>query len=101
MRDGGGQQPPRSEAWLVGERVALGMIDTVPPGGHIADVRIARCDDGSYELVVGTAEFGNGTTSVHAQIAATVRGTTVTNVRILQSDTDHGGHDTGAYGSTG
>jgi putative selenate reductase molybdopterin-binding subunit len=101
MRNGGGAQPPRSDAWLVGEGVALGMIDTVPPGGHIADVRIALADDGAYELVVGTAEFGNGTTTVHGQIAATVLGTTVTHVRIRQSDTDHGGHDTGAYGSAG
>jgi putative selenate reductase molybdopterin-binding subunit len=30
-----------------------------------------------------------------------VLGTTVTKVRIRQSDTDHGGHDTGAYGSAG
>src|SRR5262249_1773902 len=48
-----------------------------------------------------TAEFGNGTTTVHGQIAATALGTTVERIRILQSDTEHGGHDTGAYGSTG
>ena len=27
--------------------------------------------DGTYTLCVGTAEFGNGTTTVHAQIVAT------------------------------
>jgi CO/xanthine dehydrogenase Mo-binding subunit len=58
-------------------------------------------DDGTYQLVVGTAEFGNGTSTVHRQIAATVLGTTMDAIRVLQSDTDNGGHDTGAYGSTG
>jgi putative selenate reductase molybdopterin-binding subunit len=101
MRGRSGREPPPGDDWLVGEGMALGMIDTVPPGGHIADARIALCADGTYELAVGTAEFGNGTTTVHGQIAATVLGTTVAHIRILQSDTDHGGHDSGAYGSTG
>jgi putative selenate reductase molybdopterin-binding subunit len=52
-------------------------------------------------LTVGTAEFGNGTSTVHRQIAATVLGTTVERIGLRQSDTAHGGHDTGAYGSTG
>jgi CO/xanthine dehydrogenase Mo-binding subunit len=38
---------------------------------------------------------------VHRQIAATVLATTVGNIRLRQSDTAHGGHDTGAYGSSG
>ncbi len=87
--------------WLTGEGIALTMIDTVPPGGHIADARISLCEDGGFELVVGTAEFGNGTSTVHRQIAATALATTVDQIRLLQSDTAHGGHDTGAYGSTG
>jgi putative selenate reductase molybdopterin-binding subunit len=101
MRRGGGVAPPTGADWLIGEGVALGMIDTVPPHGHFADVRIALDVDGCYVLTVGTAEFGNGTTTVHAQIAATVLGTTAARVRVAQSDTDDGGHDTGAFGSTG
>jgi hypothetical protein len=77
------------------------MIDTVPPDGHIADCKITLREDGGFELVVGTAEFGNGTSTVHRQIAATALATTVDQIRLLQSDTAHGGHDTGAYGSTG
>jgi putative selenate reductase molybdopterin-binding subunit len=100
LADGGGAAPPGPH-WLVGNGMALGMIDTVPPNGHHADVRVTLRDDGAYELVVGTAEFGNGTTTVHAQIAATALGTTAARVRIRQSDTGHGGHDTGAFGSTG
>ncbi|MDB5513719.1 MAG: dehydrogenase, partial [Tardiphaga sp.] len=51
--------------------------------------------------VVGTAEFGNGTSTVHRQIAATALATTVDQIKLLQSDTANGGHDTGAYGSAG
>ena len=75
------------------------MIDTVPPAGHHRRLlSIALRDDGGFELTVGTAEFGNGTSTVHRQIAATALATTVDQIRLKQSDTAHGGHDTGAYG---
>jgi putative selenate reductase molybdopterin-binding subunit len=90
-----------SAEWLIGNGIALTMIDTVPPDGHIADSVIALTDDGGFELTVGTAEFGNGTSTVHRQIAATALATTVDRIRLKQSDTANGGHDTGAYGSTG
>ncbi|HTO59694.1 MAG TPA: molybdopterin cofactor-binding domain-containing protein [Bradyrhizobium sp.] len=90
-----------SPEWLVGDGIALTMIDTVPPDGHIADVAIALRDDGKFDLVVGTAEFGNGTSTVHRQIAASVLKTSVEQIHLRQSDTANGGHDTGAYGSTG
>ncbi len=89
------------DEWLVGRGVAAGMIDTIPPRGHHADCRIRLAEDGRYELSVGTAEFGNGTTTVHAQIAASFLATTAERVRIRQSDTDLVAHDTGAFGSTG
>src|SRR6185436_6666655 len=57
--------------------------------------------DGCYTLVFGTAEFGNGANTVHCQIAAAVLNTTVNRIRTRQSDTANGGHDTGAFGSTG
>ena len=101
MRRAGSTDPPPSDDWLVGEGMALGMIDTVPPGGHFSDATIALRMDGGYDLVVGTAEFGNGTATVHRQIAATVLSARPDDITLAQSDTDHGGHDTGAFGSTG
>ena len=77
------------------------MIVTVPPFGHFADARVMLREDGGYALVVGTAEFGNGTSTVHRQIAATVLGAAIDAIQVLQSDKDNGGHDTGAYGSAG
>jgi CO/xanthine dehydrogenase Mo-binding subunit len=90
-----------SPDWLIGDGIALTMIDTVPPAGHLADATISLRDDGGFELTVGTAEFGNGTSTVHRQIAATALATTVDRIHLRQSDTAHGGHDTGAYGSAG
>ncbi|HEY8333345.1 MAG TPA: molybdopterin-dependent oxidoreductase [Tardiphaga sp.] len=87
--------------WLVGDGMALTMIETVPPGGHIAEVALARRDDGDFDLIVGTAEFGNGTATVHRQIAASALGCSVGQIHLHPSDTANGGHDTGAYGSAG
>lgn len=90
-----------SPDWLIGEGTALTMIGTVPPGGHYSDTYIWLDDDGGFGMTIGTAEFGNGTSTVHRQVAATALNANPINIRFKQSDTDHGGHDTGAYGSTG
>ncbi|HEY9213600.1 MAG TPA: molybdopterin cofactor-binding domain-containing protein, partial [Ancylobacter sp.] len=86
-----------SDDWLVGRGIAAAMIDTIPPHGHEAESRLSL-SDGRYELRVGTAEFGNGTTTVHRQIAATLLGATAEDIQLRQSDTEHVRHDTGAYG---
>jgi len=99
MKRGDGEAPP--EGWKVGEGTAITMIDTVPPGGHYSDTHIWLEGDGTFAMTIGTAEFGNGTSTVHRQIAASVLNAKPSRVMFTQSDTDHGGHDTGAYGSTG
>ncbi|KQT19885.1 aldehyde oxidase [Methylobacterium sp. Leaf399] len=92
---------PPSPDWLTGEGMAMAMIDTIPPRGHVAEASVALTPEGRYALSVGTAEFGNGTTTVLGQIAASALGTTPDRIAIRQADTDAVGHDTGAYGSTG
>ena len=93
--------PPPGDGWQTGQGIALAMIHTIPPRGHFAEASITPASDGGYDLRVGTAEFGNGTTTVHTQIAAAVLNTVPAKIRILQSDTALIGHDTGAFGSTG
>ena len=92
---------PAPEGWLTGEGMAIAMIAAGPPGGHFADAAATLLPDGTYEIAVGTAEFGNGSTTVHAQIAADALGTTPDRIVVRQSDTDVVGHDTGAFASTG
>ncbi|GAA2793400.1 molybdopterin-dependent oxidoreductase [Kitasatospora paracochleata] len=89
------------EGWLVGQGFAMAAIACGPPGGHIADATVKLLEDGTYDIAVGTAEFGNGTTTVHQQITAGALGTTVDRIAIRQSDTDVVRHDTGAFGSAG
>lgn len=98
---GDGAPVPGGAGWQVGEGVALAMIDTAPPGGHHAEARIEALGAGRFRLSVGTAEFGNGTATVHRQLAAEALGTTVDRIELVAADTDAVGHDTGAYGSTG
>jgi CO/xanthine dehydrogenase Mo-binding subunit/aerobic-type carbon monoxide dehydrogenase small subunit (CoxS/CutS family) len=92
--------------WLVGEGMAMAMIDTAPPRGHHACARAALVRDPAsgrarVRVSVGTAEFGNGTSTVHVQLAAAALGLPPAAVVLAQSDTDLVRHDTGAYGSTG
>ena len=89
------------EGWLVGDGMAIAMIAAGPPGGHFADATATLLAGGNYEIAVGTAEFGNGSTTVHAQIAADALHTTPGRIRLRHSDTDVVRHDTGAFGSTG
>ncbi|MEU8461938.1 molybdopterin-dependent oxidoreductase [Streptomyces sp. NPDC029003] len=89
------------EGWLTGTGAAVAMIATGPPGGHFADARVGLLRDGTYDIAVGTAEFGNGTTTVHKQITAGALNTTVDRITVRQSDTDVVRHDTGAFGSAG
>jgi putative selenate reductase molybdopterin-binding subunit len=75
--------------WLVGTGVASSLHETAPP------------TDGTYEIAVGTPEFGEGTSTAHVQIAATQLGTTPSRIHLVQSDTDRTGFDTGAFASAG
>jgi putative selenate reductase molybdopterin-binding subunit len=102
MREAAASPPPAAPAgWLTGQGMAVAMIAAGPPGGHFADATATLRPDGTVEIAVGTAEFGNGSTTVHAQIAADALGTTVDRIVVRQSDTDVVGHDTGAFASTG
>jgi putative selenate reductase molybdopterin-binding subunit len=98
---------PAGEHWRIGEGMATAMIATTPPRGHYAqasvtlDTSTLDAAGTRYTVRVGTAEFGNGTTTVHAQLAATALNTTPDRIGILQSDTDAIGYDTGAFGSAG
>ncbi|HEY0240036.1 MAG TPA: molybdopterin cofactor-binding domain-containing protein [Friedmanniella sp.] len=98
---GNGVEPPVGPTWKVGQGVAMAMIATVPPRGHEAVAHLCVDAEGAYTLRVGTAEFGNGTTTVHTQLVSSAMGTDASRVTVRQSDTDVTEHDTGAFGSTG
>ena len=96
-----GDPAPDGPSWRVGEGMAAAMIATIPPRGHRSQASVTLEPDGGYRVRVGTAEFGNGTATVHAQIAASVLGARLDQVTVTGADTDSVGADTGAFGSTG
>ncbi|RPF20636.1 molybdopterin-dependent oxidoreductase [Myceligenerans xiligouense] len=96
---GGGVEA--GDEWSVGTGMALAMIATLPPRGHRSQARVVAYPDGTFAVHVGTAEFGNGTSTALVQIAATELGVAPGQVRLVQSDTATSGYDTGAYGSAG
>jgi len=90
-----------SEDWLTGEGIALTMIDTVPPDGHIADARISLREDGGFETGRrhrGIRQWHLYRASADCRDRAGNDGGPDPPAAIRYA---HGGHDTGAYGSTG
>lgn len=96
-----GDGEPAPEGWAVGEGMAVAMIATIPPRGHHATASVTLHADGTAEVAVGSAEFGNGSATVHVQLVAEELGIDPRSVRLRSSDTDATAYDTGAYGSTG
>lgn len=99
MSRGNGEEAPAG--WRVGEGMAIAMIATMAPFGHISQTTLTLRPDGTYLAGVGTAEFGNGSTTVHTQIVAEVMGTSPTAVHLHHADTDAAPYDTGAFASAG
>lgn len=99
LRRGNGVEAP--EGWAVGEGMAVAMIATMAPFGHISHTTATLRPDGTYALRAGTSEFGNGTTVVLRQIAASVFGVGVDRLDLKTADTDLVSHDTGAFASAG
>jgi len=87
--------------WAVGEGMAVAMIATIPPRGHHSTARVTMHPDGTVSVNVGTAEFGNGTATVHTQLVAEELGIAPARVRLITSDTGTSAYDSGAFGSTG
>ncbi|MCK6066348.1 MULTISPECIES: molybdopterin-dependent oxidoreductase [Microbacterium] len=98
---GNGVEAPTGPNWRVGEGMALGMIATMAPRGHIAHTSATLRPDGTFLLRAGTAEFGNGTTTVLRQIAASDLSAGFDRIELRTADTDAVRHDTGAFGSAG
>ena len=101
LKSGRGLPKPEGEEWLEGTGVALAMLDSGPPTEHRSGAEIRLLPDGSYHLAVGSTEMGNGSTTSHRQIAASVLGTRASNIAIINGDTDQTPYDTGTFASTG
>ena len=75
LKSGRGLPKPEGDDWLEGTGVALAMLDSGPPTEHRSGAEMRLLPDGTYHLAVGSTEMGNGSTTSHRQIAASVLGT--------------------------
>jgi putative selenate reductase molybdopterin-binding subunit len=101
LAKGNGVSKPDGEAWLEGTGVALTMMDCGPPTEHRSGGEMKLLADGTYHLAVGSTEFGNGITTAHRQIAASILGVRAGDIAIINADTDRTPYDTGTFASTG
>jgi putative selenate reductase molybdopterin-binding subunit len=101
LKSGRGLPKPEGDEWLEGTGVALAMLDSGPPTEHRSGAEMQLLPDGSYHLAVGSTEMGNGSTTSHRQIAASVLNTRADRIDIINADTDKTPYDTGTFASTG
>src|SRR6516162_1888670 len=101
LGSGRGKDRNQGEDWLEGKGIAISMLDCGPPTEHRSEACIDLLPDGTYHLAIGSTEFGNGTLTVHRQIAAMILGCAVERISATNADTDKCGYDTGTFASTG
>ena len=101
LKSGRGLPKPEGDEWLEGTGVALAMLDSGPPTEHRSGAEMQLLADGTYHLAVGSTEMGNGSTTSHRQIAASVLNTRADRIDIINADTDKTPYDTGTFASTG
>jgi len=101
LAKGNGVGKPASDDWLEGRGVALAMLECGPPTEHRSGAAMKLLPDGSYHLACGSSEMGNGISTAHKQIAASIVGVRAKDVALVNADTDKTPYDTGTYASTG
>ena len=101
LRKGNGVQKPEGDDWLEGTGAALAMLECGPPTEHRSGAEMKLLAGGTYHLACGSTEMGNGITTAHKQIAASIVGTRASDIEIINADTDRTPYDTGTYASTG
>lgn len=69
-------------------------------GDELAAATIKMNEDGSFTLLLGSADIGTGSDTTLAQIAAEVLGVPLEKILVYSGDTDHVSFDYGAYASS-
>src|SRR6185295_9154370 len=83
LKSGRGLPKPEGDEWLEGTGVAMAMLESGPPTEHRSGAEMLLLEDGSYHLAVGSTEMGNGSTTSHQQIAASVLNTRADRINII------------------
>ena len=73
-KKGNGVAKPEGDDWAEGTGMALAMLECGPPTEHRSGAEMKLLPDGTYHLACGSSEMGNGITTAHKQIAASIVG---------------------------
>ncbi len=98
---GNGVEKPAGDNWREGTGAALAMLECGPPTEHRSGAAMELLPDGTYHLACGSSEMGNGISTAHKQIAASILGVRASDIALSNADTDKTPYDTGTYASTG
>ncbi|KAJ51899.1 CO/xanthine dehydrogenase Mo-binding subunit [Clostridium tetanomorphum] len=82
----------------------VGMAITMQ-GSGIANIDAASAEirvneDGSYTLLLGSADMGTGSDTILSQMACEVLNTSMENITVIAADTDVSPYDPGSYASS-
>ena len=98
---GNGVDRPEGPEWTEGAGLALAMLECGPPTEHRSGAEMRLLPGGTYHLACGSSEMGNGISTAHKQIAASLLGVRAADVDLVNADTDRTPYDTGTFASTG
>ena len=98
---GNGIGKPEGLEWAEGTGLALAMLECGPPTEHRSGAEMRLLPGGTYHLACGSSEMGNGISTAHKQIAASLLGVRAADVDLVNADTDRTPYDTGTFASTG
>src|SRR4029450_9632824 len=100
LKKGKGVNKPGGDDWLEGKGAALAMLECGPPTEHRSGAEMQLLPDGTYHLACGSSEMGNGITTAHKQMAASIVGVRARDIDIINADTDRTPYDTGTFATT-
>ena len=98
---GNGIAKPEGPEWAEGTGLALAMLECGPPTEHRSGAEMRLLPGGTYHLACGSSEMGNGISTAHRQIAASLLGVRAADIDLVNADTDRTPYDTGTFASTG
>lgn len=97
---GWGEYANEEPGWRRGFGLSLAMHKSGVPRDELAGAELILESDGSFTLMMGVGDAGQGAETTMAQIAASVFGVKTSRVTVRADDTDTTPYDNGAYASS-
>lgn len=97
---GWGEAADEEPGWRRGFGLSLAMHKSGVPRDELAGAELTLESDGTFTLLMGVGDAGQGAETTMAQIAASVFGVETSRVTVRADDTDTTPYDNGAYASS-